>query len=103
MLPFYQARAGQVLALALGTARVRAWICPDYCGVLRARVRKFCEWLGRPATIADLAPKVFNEWLTALQKTKMARNTIEGYRRSLLCIWRDAYESELTDVPAAPH
>jgi len=25
VLPFYQARAGQVLALALGTARVRAW------------------------------------------------------------------------------
>jgi integrase len=73
-------------------------LCPDYCLSLRARVRKFCVWMGRPATIADLQPKIFNEWLTALQKSTMKANTVEGYRRSLLCIWRDAYESELTDV-----
>ena len=73
-------------------------LCPDYCLSLRARVRKFCLYIGPPATIDQLEPRTFNQWLGVLQQSTMRANTIEGYRRSVLCVWRDAYESELTEV-----
>jgi integrase len=74
-------------------------LCPVYCLVLRARVRVFCVWLGGAATLDRLESGVFNKWVSELRESGMALNTVDGYRRCVLCIWRDAYDAELIDNP----
>jgi integrase len=56
-------------------------------------------WLGGDATLDRLESGTFNRWVTELRESGMALNTVDGYRRCVLCIWRDAYESELMDNP----
>ena len=74
-------------------------LCPDYVRGLRAKVQVFCVWLGGVATLDRFQSKTFNGWVSELRDSGMALNTVDSYRRCVLCIWRDAYDSELMDNP----
>lgn len=74
-------------------------LSPEYTYGLRHHVRVFCEWLGGSPTLDKLESKTFNAWVTSLRETDAALNTVDNYRRAVLCVWRDAYESELVENP----
>jgi integrase len=74
-------------------------LSPEYTRMLRHHVRVFCEWLGGSPTLDKFESKTFNKWVTELRATDAALNTVDNYRRAVLCVWRDAYEDELIDNP----
>jgi integrase len=62
-------------------------------------VRRYAHWLGRPATLGDLDPRLANRWLMSLDQEGVTKITQHGLRRRVLAIWRHAFEAELIDVP----
>ncbi len=65
----------------------------DYAATLRARIRKFCEWIGADVTVDSLSPELVNEWLAELDASGMNKWTQGGYRRAILCVWNFAYQA----------
>jgi len=57
-------------------------------------VRCFSEFLGRPASVADLTPKSFNEWLAKVARTAQPR-TVLNRKRGLTPVWNYATERGL--------
>lgn len=57
-------------------------------------VRCFSAFLGRPASVADLTPKSFNEWLAQVAKAAQPR-TVLNRKRGLTPIWNYATERGL--------
>jgi site-specific recombinase XerD len=75
-------------------------VCPEYAKTLRARVGKFCAWVGCDVSIDDITCDLVNEWLAELEQGGMNKWTLDGYRRGLLSIWNFAYQ--LGDNDNAP-
>ncbi len=63
---------------------------------LLAVVSKFEAYLQRTATLSDLTAHVVNSWLASLRDS-IAVESIYGYRRLLLTLWRAAHLDELVD------
>lgn len=57
-------------------------------------IRCFSGFLGRPASVADLIPKSFNEWLARVAKTAQPR-TVLNRKRGLTPVWNYATERGL--------
>lgn len=72
----------------------------EYTKALRNRLIAFCRWLGGTATLDRFEARTVNDWLSYHKEAgRASMSTINSYRRGVLCIWRDAYESELIDNP----
>ncbi len=71
----------------------------DYAASVRFRVSEFVSWCGSEIDISELHTDIANAWLADLSKSGMSPWTIDGYRRSLLAPWNDAYECGDTEHP----
>ncbi len=60
----------------------------------RSAVTSFERSLNRPATVGDLTTANVNAWLFSLVE-QVSRETAHGYRRTVLMLWRYAYDSGL--------
>jgi integrase len=69
-------------------------LCGLYAQQLRSRVGSLERWANRPLRLSDLTPDLVSEWLYHLQKTDKAPETVNGYRRAVLTIWRWATPSD---------
>ncbi len=74
-------------------------VCADYAGTLRARVGRFCKWCGADVEVSAVSCDLVNEWLAELADSGMNPQTLDGYRRALLCVWTDAYLNKDNDNP----
>jgi integrase len=74
-------------------------VSPDYKHKTRYCIRSFVEWFGSDLKIAELDCDAANEWIDAMLTTDLARETINGYRRGLRCVWMFAYENGDNDNP----
>ncbi len=72
-------------------------ITPDYAAKVRYCCRKFCEWTGCDPGIDGLDCGPVNEFLAHLKSIGKRPDTIAGYRRALLVIWNEAYQSRDND------
>ncbi len=72
-------------------------ITPDYAAKVRYCCRKFCEWLQCDPGIDGLDCGPVNEFLAHLKELGKRPDTIAGYRRALLVIWNEAYQSRDND------
>ena len=63
-------------------------------------IRKFDEWLGRPATLDDLTTAKLNAWVGMLT-VQLAPSTAHYYRSRLCTIWNWAFKTGL--VAAGPY
>jgi integrase len=70
-----------------------------YATLLRTRCKHFVKWRKRAVRIADLNCDDVNAWLAALQTQSLHPETVDGYRRNLLAIWRDAYSEGFNNNP----
>ncbi len=71
----------------------------DYAEQIRKRCRSFVRWKGRSVRIEELKPDDVNEWLRWLRQKNLKPETIDGYRRNLLVVWRDAFNAGLNHHP----
>jgi integrase len=73
-------------------------ISRGYADLLRTRVRKFQESVGS-LPIADVNCEIVNRFLMALQTIGTKPQTVDGYRRAIMCVWSEAYQLRLNDNP----
>lgn len=71
----------------------------DYAEQIRKRCRHFVRWKRRSVRINELTHDDINAWLACLRERNLRPETIAGYRRNLLTIWRDAYNEGANDNP----
>lgn len=66
----------------------------------RLAIRSFSQWLGRPATAADLSPEMLNRWLRFLREAdQLSSYSIATYRRSILVVYRWLARQRLVERP----
>lgn len=63
------------------------------------RVRHFIGWLGRDIPISELTCDMVNEWLTFCSHMKLAKVTVNNYRRTMLMLMNFAYMEGAIDEP----
>lgn len=66
---------------------------------LHDSVRVLSRHLSAPATVSDLTPDRLNSLLLWLSQCGKSHATRKTRRSALMCVWRYAYESRLTDEP----
>src|SRR5690349_15960435 len=62
-------------------------VTPEYSAQIRKRVESFCEWCGDDIEVSAVDCDIANEWLAELAESGMNPQTLDGYRRALLCVW----------------
>jgi integrase len=60
---------------------------------VRARIDRFCQWCGSELRIGELTNELVNDWLADLAAGGMNPQTLSGYKASLRCVWRSAFEA----------
>lgn len=68
-----------------------------YAQMLRAHCRRYWEWIDRPVAIADLNCDSVNQWIHWLKLQAISAQTVDTYRRNLLCVWNAAFADRLND------
>lgn len=61
-------------------------------------VRLLDRFTERETLLAELDDTLFNEWLVWLGAGGRKPDTVAGYRRSVLCLWRSAFDARLVDT-----
>ena len=74
-------------------------VSPGYASQVRKRIDAFCEWCGADIEVESVNCELANEWLSALEESGLGPWTIDGYRRALLAVWNDAYQSGDNENP----
>lgn len=77
---------------------------PITLGWFRCALARWNKHLGRPPVVADFTDLAFNAWLTAeLNSGELSRQSIAGYRKGVLVIWRWAWrEGHIESAPRNP-
>jgi integrase len=74
----------------VGQYRLEHDIKPQSASAMLAVVGKFERYLGRAATLADFTAPAVNGWLADL-RDRVGIESVYGYRRTLLILWRAAH------------
>lgn len=74
-------------------------VSTDYAAQVRKRIDAFCVWAGADVPIESVCCDLANEWLAELAQSGLDVWTLDGYRRALLCVWNDAYQSGWNENP----
>lgn len=57
---------------------------------LLARILRLERWAGKPVHRHEMTLDTANAWLAELEHSGLQPETVNGYRRSLICVWRFA-------------
>jgi len=89
----------RTLLLFVGDYRLERDVSDGTIAYIRVTVRRFSDWLKKPATLDDLEDDLVNRWLASLLDDGLARPSVKGHRGNLLSLWRCAFERELVRLP----
>ncbi|HEY1601791.1 MAG TPA: hypothetical protein VGG64_19475 [Pirellulales bacterium] len=92
---------GSPLLVDLVSDRLRRDVfCRKHVAATRRSMELYGEFLGYPATVADLTAASLNRWISNLLNSGAAQLTVRGHRNHLVATWNDAYWRRVPGVSA---